>query len=310
MRLQLTPEAYRKIAFCALASLVLITITGAAVRLTESGLGCSDWPTCEENKLVPDFTYHALIEFVNRMITGVVSVAVVAAALGSYRRTPRRSDLTRLSWLLVIGVPMNAVLGAIVVFTELNPWAVLTHFLLAIVLIWVAVVLLHRAGIDDDIHNAESIRAYRPHAWVITTLASITIVLGTLVTGSGPHTGNYGGELIERLPFDVGSIARIHGISVVVLLGAVISTLVFLRRHGDERETKLCTVLLGILLAQALVGYVQYFTGVPALLVGIHVAGAVSVWIAVLWFHLNSKARPIKAPEVKKGLPASAALAQ
>lgn len=295
----LSPAAFRRIAFAALVSLVLITVTGAAVRLTESGLGCTDWPTCENDKLIPEVEYHAMIEFVNRMITGVVSIAVVAAALGAWLRRPRRRDLTQLSWVLVFGVPLQVVVGAIVVLSELNPWAVLPHFLLAIVMIGFAVVLVYRAGVDDDEWAAQSARVYRPQAWAISSLTSVAIVLGALVTGSGPHTGNRKGEIISRLPLDVASIARLHGISVVLLLGTVVATLWWLRKNrASEHEIRLCTVVLVLLLLQGTIGYVQYFTGVPALLVGFHVFGATMLWIAVIWFHLNSGASPIESPDV------------
>jgi len=308
----LSPLAFRRIAVAALVSLVVITITGAAVRLTESGLGCSDWPTCESDELIPEFEYHAWIEFGNRLFTGVVSIAVVAAALGAWLRSPRRRDLTRLSWLLVLGVPMQAVVGAIVVLSELNPWAVLPHFLLSIVLVWIAVLLVYRAGIDDDEWVAQTARVSRPHAWVISTLTSVAIVLGALVTGSGPHTGNRKGEVIERLPLEVASIARLHGTSVVFLLVAVVATFWWLRQNGaTEREVRLCSIVLVILLLQGTIGYVQYFTGVPALLVGIHVFGATMLWIAVLWFHLNSAASPIELPDVAAiGRKRTAAVAQ
>lgn len=308
----LSPTAFRRIAVAALVSLVLITLTGVAVRLTESGLGCSDWPTCENDKLIPEVEYHAMIEFVNRMVTGVVSVAVVLAALGAWLRSPApRSDLTRLSWVLVLGVPMQVVVGAIVVLSELNPWAVLPHFLLAIVMIGFAVMLVYRSGIDDETWHAQSTRVHRPHAWVITTLTSIAIVLGALVTGSGPHTGNRDGVVIERLPLEVASIARVHGASVILLLAAVVSTLWWLRRNNaPDHEIRLCSVVLVILLLQGTIGYVQYFTGVPAVLVGLHVFGATMLWIAVLWFHMNTSASPIELPDVATLRPRQTAVAQ
>lgn len=298
VRRTISPDLYRTVVLTALVALVAIIITGGSVRLTGSGLGCSDWPQCEEDQFVPDFEYHAMIEFINRLITGVVSIAVIAAVLASLRRDPRRADLTRLSWGLVAGVLGQILLGAVVVLSHLNPWLVLGHFALSMVLVWNAVLLLHRCGLDDDELTRSSTRAYRPQAWAISALAVITIFTGTLVTGSGPHAGSREGEFVERLPFDVPDIARVHGVSVIALLTASVATWVWLRRNdADAAEQRRARILITVLVAQGLLGYTQYFTGVPALLVGFHIAGSVAVWIAVLWFHLNSAAEPIERAE-------------
>ncbi len=146
-----TPARYLALTRAALWSLTIIVVTGGAVRLTGSGLGCSDWPNCEENQLVSDFEYHGLIEFGNRMFTGVVTIAVVAAVLGSLRRVPRRADLIRLSWGLVAGVLAQIILGGILVKTDLDPRFTMGHFLLSMVLLWNATVLMHRAAIPDPL---------------------------------------------------------------------------------------------------------------------------------------------------------------
>ena len=159
----MSPARYRSITGTALVALVVIVITGAAVRLTGSGLGCSDWPTCEEDQLIADLEAHAMIEFVNRLITGVVSVAVIAAVLGSFFRRPRRRDLTWLSVGLVAGVIGQIVLGAFVVLTHLNPWLVLGHFLLSMVLVANAVALHARAAQHRGfvLHPADGDRRFR-----------------------------------------------------------------------------------------------------------------------------------------------------
>jgi hypothetical protein len=147
---RLSPRAYQRITLLALIALVFIIVTGAAVRLTGSGLGCSDWPTCESNQIVAPLEYHAMIEFINRTITGLVSVMVMLAVLGSLVRTPRRRDLTWLSLGLVAGVIGQIVLGGLTVLFELRPPFVIAHFLLSMVLVWNAVVLHHRAGHDGQ----------------------------------------------------------------------------------------------------------------------------------------------------------------
>lgn len=294
----MSPARYRAITGTALAALVVIVITGAAVRLTGSGLGCSDWPTCEEDQFVADLEIHAMIEFVNRLITGVVSVAVMAAVLGSFFRAPKRRDLLWLSLGLVAGVIGQIVLGAFVVLSHLNPWLVLWHFMLSMVLIANAVILHARAGTDDapppPDPAASSTRWYR---WPISGLTLAAIFIGTLVTGSGPHSGSHDGEAIDRLPFDVPNIARIHGLTVAALVITVIATLWHLHRtQAPAGEQWRARLVLASLIAQAAIGYIQYFSGVPVVLVGIHVAGATFTWIAVLWFHLDASPEPDELP--------------
>lgn len=285
----MSPARYRKITGMALVALGIIVVSGSAVRLTESGLGCSDWPTCEENQLIADFSLHPMIEFVNRVFTGVVSLAVIAAVMGSLFRKPRRADLTWLSVGLVAGVIAQIVLGAFVVKSDLNPWLVLNHFLLSMVLVANATILHARAGYDP----VPASRPGRTYRWPITVLATVAIIAGTLVTGSGPHTGSYDGDAIERLPFDVPEIVRVHGAIVIALIIAVIATMWHLNRtiapQGEQWRARL--VLLSLIL-QAGIGYTQYFTGVPVLLVGIHIVGATLTWVAVLWFHLDMSPEP------------------
>lgn len=277
----------------ALVALVVIVITGAAVRLTESGLGCSDWPTCEENQLVADLEIHAMVEFVNRVITGFVSLAVIAAVLASWKRVPRRRDLLWLSWGLVAGVIGQIVLGAFVVLSHLNPKLVLGHFLLSMVLIANAVVLHARAGYDP----VPSTRPGRWYRWPITGLTIAAIFFGTLVTGAGPHSGSHDGESIERLDLHVPSVARLHGGTVIALVVTVIATLWWLQRnHAPAAEIWRGRLVLVSLIVQAGIGYVQYFTGVPVLLVGFHIAGATLTWILVLWFHLDLSPEPDELP--------------
>lgn len=284
----------------ALVALSIIVVTGTAVRLTESGLGCSDWPTCEEDQLIADFSLHPMIEFVNRVFTGFVAVAVMIAVLGSLFRKPRRADLTWLSLGLVAGVIGQIILGAFVVKSHLNPWLVLNHFLLSMVLVANATVLHARAGYDP-VPAPRPGRAYR---WPITGLTIAAIIAGTFVTGSGPHTGSYDGDNIERLPFDVPDIARVHGGIVIALVLVVIATMWHLNRtDAPQAEQWRGRLVLLSLILQAGIGYTQYFTGVPVLLVGIHIVGATMTWIAVLWFHLDMSPEPDELDD-KRGVTA------
>jgi cytochrome c oxidase assembly protein subunit 15 len=283
-----SPIAYRRVTLVALVALGFIIVTGAAVRLTGSGLGCPTWPSCEKGSLVPRGATGAngVIEFANRMITGVVSVAVILAVLGSMRRVPKRRDLTWLSISLVAGVLAQAVLGGVSVLVDLEPPFVMAHFLLSIVLVWLAVVLHHRAG-EADLSERYPVVApeVRTMGRLLVAATILVLVTGTVVTGAGPHGGD---EKAERLAFFVPDVARIHGVAENLFLLATLVTLWLLHRTAAPTPVRRrAQVLLAVLVAQGGVGYAQYFTGVPVLLVGIHVFGAVCVWVAVLQFHLG-----------------------
>jgi cytochrome c oxidase assembly protein subunit 15 len=280
---RLSPPAYRRVALFALLALAFIVVTGAAVRLTGSGLGCTDWPTCEEGRLAPvDATdFHAMVEFVNRTITGLVSVAVMLAVLGSLVRRPRRRDLTLWSLGLVAGVIGQIVLGGLTVLFDLAPPFVMGHFILSMVLLWNAVVLHHRAGLPDGGRTEPLVSpTLLAMSRLLVASAAIVVFTGTVVTAAGPHAGD---ASARRLDATVADVARVHGTSVVILVGLTVFAL-----RGASRERAPDVVqgalrtLLAVLVAQAGIGYVQYFTGVPAALVGAHVLGAVAVWVAVV----------------------------
>jgi cytochrome c oxidase assembly protein subunit 15 len=291
-RRTLSPEAYRRITLAALWLLGLIVVTGAGVRLSGSGLGCTDWPTCSDHRVVAEWSLHPMIEFVNRTITGLVSAAVVLAVLGSMRRTPRRRDLLWLSWGLVLVVIAQIVLGGIVVKSHLNPWLVQGHFVLSMLLVLDAVVLCHRAGLPDPPAERPVVTpALLRWGWAMVGLAACVIVTGTIVTGAGPHSGTNRADLrVRRLPVSAHDAARIHGLAMIAFLAATVWVLVQLQRHGAPQRLRNTGMrLLTVLLLQAAIGYTQYFTGVPPLLVLLHVLGATLVWINVLWFALGMK---------------------
>ena len=270
----------------ALVALGAIIVSGAAVRLTGSGMGCPTWPTCEDGSLVPRGATgaHGWIEFVNRLFTGAVSVAVALAVLGSRRRQPHRRDLTRWSWGLVAGVAAQALLGGIVVWLHVAPVAVAGHYLLSAVLVANAVVLHHKASVPEGAGGARATPQLLARSWWLVALGGVVLVSGTFVTGSGPHGGD---EAADRLPFAVTTVARVHSLAVWAFLLAVV---VVLRQasRGDAAAEVLGRgrLLVGAVLAQGLLGYVQYFSGVPEILVAGHVLGSVVVWIAALRFHL------------------------
>jgi cytochrome c oxidase assembly protein subunit 15 len=281
----LSERDFHRITMVVLVLLVLIVVTGAAVRLTGSGLGCTDWPNCEKGRFVAPWERHAMVEFVNRLITGLVSIAVIVAVAGSLFRVPRRKDLVWLSFGLVAGVIGQIVLGGIVVLFDLNPVLVQGHFILSMALVADAVVLHHRAGEADGPRRPVVTPTLRRLGAALVVLGGLVIVTGTVVTGSGPHAGDIDAK---RLPFTLHSAARVHGTAMIVFLGV---TLVAMWRMRSERAPasvqRSAEALLFVLVMQAAVGYTQYFTEIPPLLVGLHVLGAALVWIAVLHLALG-----------------------
>lgn len=296
---------YQRITAAALVLLVMIVVTGAGVRLTGSGLGCTDWPRCTETTFTPSSDLHARIEFANRLVTGLVSVAVAAAVLGSLRLVPRRRDLVVLSLGLVAGVLGQIVLGGLVVLSHLNPWLVQGHFVLSMVLIANALVLRHRARRPADHRTRPSVTpALLRWGHALVGLTVVVLLTGTLVTGSGPHSGHQEAEPgatvaeqldaaseVRRLPLAVDRAAQVHGVSMLFFLAATIWVLVQLRRHhaGNETLQRSASGLLTVLVLQAGVGYTQYFTGVPPVLVALHVFGASLVFLLALQLLLHMR---------------------
>lgn len=261
----------------------MIVVSGAAVRLTGSGLGCSTWPNCEPGSLVPheESGPHGLIEFVNRLFTGVVSVAVVLAVLGSRLRTPRRRDLTWWSWTLVAGVLAQIVLGGLTVLFELSPPFVMGHYLLSAVLVGCATVLHHKAGeVDGGDRRPVATDEIRLLSKVLVAATALVLFTGTVVTGAGPHGGD---EEVARLDFFVPDVVRIHGAAVWILLAGTIWTYLLARKGGASPVVdRALQVLVVAIVIQGAIGYTQYFTGVPVGLVAAHVLGSMLVWVAAV----------------------------
>ncbi len=282
----------------ALALLGIIVVTGAGVRLTGSGLGCSTWPSCEPGTLVPhgESGAHGVIESTNRYFTGFVSVGVILAVAGSFFRTPRRRDLTLWSWTLVAGVLGQIVLGGLTVLYELSPPFVMGHFLLSAVLVGCAVVLHHRAGEPDvGVRRPVATPEVRVLAKVLLAAAVVVLVTGTVVTGSGPHGGD---EEVERLGFFLPDVVRLHSVAVWILLAATLWTLRLVRRGGAaptaERALK---ALVALEVAQGAVGYLQYALGVPVGLVAVHILGSMLVLGATITVILRTtEVEPTRAP--------------
>jgi heme a synthase len=286
-RLAVSPALYARITAVTLAALAVIVTTGAAVRLTASGLGCPDWPKCYGHVVAP-LEYHAVIEYGNRLITGFVGIAVIAACVLAWFRRPYRWHLALFSAFLPIGVIGQAVLGAIVVEQHLKPQLVILHFILSMVLLDAAFALFWCARYAPNERRRSSDRL---GVWAVRALVPIgqlTIVLGTISTASGPHPGDHRGHLVQRFDFKGSDTLRWmverHGAMAVVFgLAAIAVWLILRRRGGDRRALRPVTWLIVLLAAQGVLGITQYALKLPAGLVWVHIVLAVLTWLSVLW---------------------------
>jgi cytochrome c oxidase assembly protein subunit 15 len=328
-----TPRQYERFAYAAVGALTLIVATGAAVRLTGSGLGCPTWPRCYGN-VYPPLNTHAVIEFSNRLITVPVSIAAGLAWLAAVRRRPYRRDLVRLGALLPLGVVGQAVLGGFTVKGALDYGWVMGHFALSMLILVAAVLLAWRAREDalaDEKHEkhegrtgarAEGAAAIarvagdRAFAWwtrALVALGGLTIFAGTAATAAGPHAGGSPGQKINRLSFDGRGtmdfvIHRHAEIAFVFSLAAVALWWLARRRRALEALQRPLTVLCVLLALQGAVGLDQYETHLPTELVWVHVCLATFTWLATLWaacaagaFARRRIASPSSSPAVSLG---------
>ncbi|MBV9049126.1 MAG: heme A synthase [Solirubrobacterales bacterium] len=286
-RLAVTPTQYRRVTYISLAALTLIVLTGAAVRLTDSGLGCENWPKCGGTPL-PPLSSHALIEFGNRAVSGLVGVIAVVTAVLAFTRRPFRKDLAIIAVLLPLGVVAQAVLGGFTVLEHLAPGFVMGHFSLSLLILVAAVALAWRSTFEpgsrprsDDRLAVWSVRALAP-------LGALTIVAGTAATAAGPHSGGVTGQHVHRLHFkgaDTLSWMVHRHATIAAVFGVVVIGVWFLlrRRGASERALEPVTVLGVLIAAQGLVGSVQYELKLPSDMVWVHVTLATVSWLAVLW---------------------------
>jgi len=286
-RRTLSLAAYRRVAVVALLLLCAIVVSGAAVRLTGSGMGCSEWPNCEPGQFIEISTPNQAVEQINRLFTGLVSVGVAAAVLGSYMLAPRRRDLVWLSWGLVAGVVAQIVLGGVTVLTHLHPVSVAGHFLLSMILVVDATVLVWRAGATDDGRATALVKPAEVRlSWFAMAAGALVLaVTGPLVTGSGPHAGD---GSARRFSVAIPDAARIHSLSAWLFCLLVVVLLVGLYRNGAPAAVqRRGRVLLGVIVAQGAIGYTQYELGIPAWLVLAHIVGATCIAISATWFQLG-----------------------
>jgi cytochrome c oxidase assembly protein subunit 15 len=285
---------FRWFALASFISMIVIVLSGAAVRLTGSGLGCPDWPTCFQGRITGSWSIHPLIEYGNRVVTVTLIFVTVATLVAALLREVRRPDLIILSGMLIAGVVADAILGAFVVYSKLNPWLVSMHMLLSLSMVVIAAVLYHRSkyvygpGSRSDVRDRHFLLIARL-LWIPFIVLLIT---GTMTTGSGPHAGASQGQLVaRRLPFAFSSAAWVHSLAAVLFIGLITGMLFAIWTKDAPSALRLGVRRLVIIsLVQAAIGVTQYLTHVPPLLVELHVAGAVSLTIGVTQFHLKQTA--------------------
>jgi cytochrome c oxidase assembly protein subunit 15 len=306
---QPTTRALRGWALASVISNAVIISTGAAVRLSSSGLGCPDWPTCTKTSAVAahsvgQTTLNTWIEFGNRLLnfplTAIAGLTFIAC-LRYYQRSGRsRKDLVWLSAVLPLGIVAQAVVGGIVVLTKLNPAMVAMHFLLSTAIILTCAVVLHAraAALDEAAAGAPAPPPARTDlrvlAGVLTAVTAVMLAAGTVVTGTGPLAGtiidSHGHRTtVPRFHFTLQDVTQLHA-DIGWFIGALTVALVIGLRYagGSPRTVRLGWIVLGGLGVQGVIGYVQYFTHLPAGLVWVHVAGSVTVWVFVLQLFLST----------------------
>ncbi|MEV7615405.1 COX15/CtaA family protein [Streptomyces sp. NPDC089799] len=294
-----SPRTVRRAALAALIASVVIVVTGGAVRLTGSGLGCDTWPKCTDDSLITtqEQGFHGIIEFGNRMLTYVVSAAVGWCILAARSAKPWRRSLSRLGWTQFFIVLGNAVLGGITVKTGLNPYSVAGHFLLATALIAVTTVTWQRTGEGDGDPRPRVPGPVRKLSWALIGVTLVLIAAGTVVTGSGPHAGD--SSEVERMGFDWETTAHLHAVAAWAVCALAVAMWLVLRVVDAPDDTRArARDLLIVLLAQGAIGYVQFFTQLPEVLVAAHMLGSCLVWIAVLRLTLSLRERPAVLPDV------------
>ena len=266
-----SPRTVRRLALASVVANSAIVVTGGAVRLTASGLGCPTWPRCTATTYTPTAEYaaHGVIEFGNRLLTFVLTAVVAACLVAVWRQRPVRPGMRGLALAVFLGIPAQALLGGVTVLTGLNPWTVMAHFLLSMVLIALAVVLHQRAR-EGDLPARPLVAAPLRHlATGLLVLVAATLAVGTVVTGSGPHSGD---PAAGRTGLDPAAVSQLHADLVFLLVGVTVAFWLALKATGGPSRPM--GVLLAVELAQGVVGFVQYWTDLPVLLVGLHLVGA------------------------------------
>jgi len=280
-----SPTAVRKVALASVICFALLIVSGGAVRLTGSGLGCPDWPSCYQHHLTAVYSFHPIVEFANRLVSAAVTVLAVVALAVTALRTPPRRDLTLLGAGLVAGIVVQIVLGGLVVLFKLNPYLVALHFVLTLVILADAIVLYHLSGSDPTpatpVVGRDLVRLARLQLRTLTLVTS----LGTVVTGAGPHAGGAGAK---RVPIAFRDIAEVHSTVALFLIGLTLaSQFAFHHAKAPEVVLRRGRLFMEAMVIQGSLGYLQYFLHDAAWVVEFHLAGVTSLWIAGIGFYLS-----------------------
>jgi cytochrome c oxidase assembly protein subunit 15 len=283
------------VAIAVVATQALIAMTGAVVRVTGSGLGCPTWPECFPGSMVPVAhpeyaALHQWIEYGNRLFTGIVGIVAGAALVLALLNKPRDRRYLRLAIAMPVGVVVQAVLGGVTVRLDLVWWTVAIHLLASTVMVWLATLLVHAVPGDDTRPGVGS-RPVATWLYVQTALLAGLLVTGTMVTGAGPHGGD---PDTPRLDLPVETLAHVHASFLYAFLGSLV-LLGFLLRGVPNAPWRRYQVLVGVVLAQGTIGFVQFWTGVPELLVSLHVLGAMTAIVATasVWCGIRGYGRPV-----------------
>ncbi len=300
------PRGLRRLFVANLIAQIGIVITGGIVRLTGSGLGCPTWPECVDGSLTPtsaqeESTAQKVLEFGNRLLTFVLAALAIAAVIATIVWIRRRRaaglggrrPLLVLASIPLIGTIVQAVLGGITVLTGLSPLAVAAHFLVSMAIIAACVVLVVRAGEPGDLPRAYSVAL--PQRVLVRGLLAVTavvVILGVIVTGSGPHAGD--DDVASRFPIEFATAAWLHADAVWLFLGLLAGVLGTAWILGwPQPLSRRAWLLAAVAVVQGVIGYLQYATGVPEALVAIHLLGACLTWAGAVWLTLGIRTRGV-----------------
>ncbi len=290
-RFTLSLRRFRQIAIITVVGVCFLTVAGAVVRLTGSGLGCDDWPNCNNERFIDVSSGHAAIEQINRLLSGVIGIPTLLLAVGSFRVWPRRSGLKLPAVAVLLTILGNGVVGGLAVRGDLHPTLVQSHFVLAMISIAFGLVAAHRSR-PEPVGGRASVGVTRSITALFLALGAFvaaSLVTGTVVTGAGPHAGD---ETARRYGFDISAVAEIHSVTVWIAVAVFLVLAVMLRRTQgpsgrlSDQLSWYVTTWMFLAVVQGGVGYLQYFSGVPAVLVAAHVAGATALWVVTVNFLL------------------------
>ena len=292
-RFTMSLRRYRQIAIITVAGVCFLTIAGAIVRLTGSGLGCDDWPNCNNERFIDVSSGHAAIEQINRLVSGLVGLPTLLMAIGAFRVRPKRRGLKVPSMVVFVSIVGNGVVGGLAVQGDLHPFLVQSHFLLAMVSIAFGLVAIHRAR-PEHVEHRSTIGVTPLITWMLVAFGALmaaSLATGTVVTGAGPHAGD---ETARRYGFDISTVAEIHSVTVWIAVAAFLALAVMLRRDRElfDLMSRSLSTWMFVAVVQGGIGYLQYFNDIPAALVATHVAGATALWVVTVQL-IQSALEPI-----------------